>query len=530
MSVSILLTLLWRFLLAPRVLGGRGAFSPSLQSGSDLPRVMLVAGVRAALLGALALPSAADAQQAGARGGPLLLLHDAVVIDGRGGPASPATSVLVADGRIAGIGPARELESRYPDAEARDLDGRYLVPGFVDAHAHVTLGPVEVSVEGGAPTVRVLDDPEVAPRSLRTLLAHGVTSARDPGGVTAETVRVRDAVASGELLGPRLVVAGAVIDRTPFEGLTTRVESAEEVRAEVRRQAAAGVDLIKLYAWLEPELIRAGVEEARAHGLPAVAHLMNTTWTEGAEIGLHSVLHIVPGSPELLPEAERAAYREEMKTSVFFVTWFERADLDGPEMREAIAALARNRTFLDPTLVAFEPAFFGDRPEQTTARVGLELATPSLAASWPGFRFDLGWNPQTYRRAQDAWPKVLELTRRLHRAGVRLTAGTDANNPWTVPGPSFHRELELLAEAGIPLADVLGIATRNGAEALGLLEETGTIEVGKSADLVALRENPLERPGATRSIEWVMKDGVLHRPEELLEGLVATRLPSPGQP
>ncbi|HVS66143.1 MAG TPA: amidohydrolase family protein [Thermoanaerobaculia bacterium] len=529
MSLLILVTLIWRGLLAPTLFGRRGGFVAS-RLGTDPPAAILSAAAGALLLGALTLSASADAQQAGARGGPPLLLRDAVVIDGRGGAAAPANSVIVAEGVIAAIGPARELEARYPSAEARDLHGRFLVPGFVDAHAHVTLGPVEVSVEGGEPAVRVLGDPQVAPRSLRTLLAHGVTSARDPGGATAETVRVRDAVASGELLGPRLVVAGAVIDRTPFEGLTTRVESAEEVRAEVRRQAAAGVDLIKLYAWLEPELIRAGVEEARAHALPAVAHLMHTTWTEGAELGLHSVLHIVPGSPELLPEAERAAYREEMKTTAFFATWFERADLDGSEMRAAIAALARNRTFLDPTLVAFEPAFFGDRPEQTTARLGLELATPSLAASWPGFRFDLGWNPQTYRRAQDAWPKVLELTRRLHRAGVRLTAGTDANNPWTVPGPSFHRELELLAEAGIPLADVLTIATRNGAEALGLLAETGTIEEGKRADLVALRKNPLERPGATRSIEWVMKDGVLHRPQELLEGLVAKRLPGPGQP
>jgi imidazolonepropionase-like amidohydrolase len=464
-------------------------------------------------------PAAAQAP-AGVPGGPPLALRGATLIDGRGGPPVSGATVVVADGRIREILAAgRPLPDAFAGAEVQEVAG-ILVPGFVDAHAHVALGSLEVFVEDGTPALRMIPDPEVARRSLRTLLASGVTSARDPGGPTAETVRIRDAVASGELLGPRLVVAGSVIDTSRFEGLVATAATAEEVRAEVRRQAAAGVDLVKLYAGLDEELIRAGVEEARARGLPAVAHLMATTWTRGAELGLHSVLHVIPGSAELLPEDRRDAYREELGSTLFFATWFERADLGGAEMQEAIATLARRRTWVDPTLVVFEAAFFGDRPERTTELPELALATPSLVENWrTTFRFDLGWNAESYRRAEAAWPKVLELVRRLHQAGVPLTAGTDANNPWTVPGPSFHRELELLAEAGIPAPEVLRIASRNGAEALGLLEETGTVEPGKRADLVLLRENPLEDLAATRSIEWVMKDGVLHRPAELLAGV-----------
>jgi imidazolonepropionase-like amidohydrolase len=93
-----------------------------------------------------------------------------------------------------------------------------------------------------------------------------------------------------------------------------------------------------------------------------------------------------------------------------------------------------------------------------------------------------------------------------------ITAGTDANNPWTVAGESFHRELELLVSAGIPPLDVLSIATRNGAKALGRLAEFGTVETGKRADLVLLRDNPLASISATRRVVWVMKNGVRSTP------------------
>jgi imidazolonepropionase-like amidohydrolase len=105
----------------------------------------------------------------------------------------------------------------------------------------------------------------------------------------------------------------------------------------------------------------------------------------------------------------------------------------------------------------------------------------------------------------------------LHDAGVVLTIGTDANNPWVVPGVSFHRELQLFADAGIPPAALLRMATRNGAEALGVGHETGTIEPGKRADLVLLRRDPLSNIVNTTSIEWVMQGGRRWEPAVLLQ-------------
>jgi imidazolonepropionase-like amidohydrolase len=105
--------------------------------------------------------------------------------------------------------------------------------------------------------------------------------------------------------------------------------------------------------------------------------------------------------------------------------------------------------------------------------------------------------------AKRAFPVMQRAIGVLHQHGVRLTVGTDLENPWMTPGASYHRELELLAGAGISPLDVLTIATRNGAEALGMLNEAGTIAVGKRADLVVLGGDPVADIRNTRKVERV---------------------------
>ncbi len=443
------------------------------------------------------------------------VIENVTVIDGRGGTPLTDAVVLVDRGRICAIGRRGQL-SIPASAQRVDGGGGFLLPGFIDVHAHVALGPVRVDTSGPAPTMAVDPDPGGGRRTLALLLAHGITTARDPGGPAAQTVALRDSVARDQLFGPRLFVAGEVIDRTRFNGLTARVTTPEEVRAEVRRQAGAGVDLIKLYATLTPDLVGAGIDEAHRLGLPAIAHVMFTTWTQAAHMGLDGIVHILGWSAALLPEAARPKYAAMMTGSQFMYGWLELADLNAPEMRAAIDALAQRHVILDPTLVVFERAVRGDDPAVTQSSA-LALASPALVKNWRSFfTFNIGWSADDYRRARAAWPTALRLTKLLFDRGVTLAAGTDANNPWTVPGESFHRELELLVEAGISPMDVLTIATRNGAKAVGMLDETGTIEVGKRADLVLLRENPLRSIGATRLIVWVMKDGIRYDPKRLL--------------
>jgi imidazolonepropionase-like amidohydrolase len=118
--------------------------------------------------------------------------------------------------------------------------------------------------------------------------------------------------------------------------------------------------------------------------------------------------------------------------------------------------------------------------------------------------------------AKRAFPLMVRVIGEFHRRGVLLTAGTDYMNPWMTPGVAFHRELELLVSAGIPPLDVLRIATRNGAEALGILRDVGTIEAGKRADLVVLSADPLNSISNTRKIERVFLKGRPYEPRQLL--------------
>lgn len=477
--------------------------------------------VRSTLRLACIAPLAASLSAGGAPPEPaaeVLAVRRVTLVDGTGGPARPDTTVVVRGDRIVAVG--LDGEVAVPEgAVTLEGGGRFLVPGFVDTHAHLTMGPVSVADLDGRPAIRMEPAEGVEERTLATLLAFGITTVRDPGGAAERTVAAREAVARGEIVGPRAVVAGEVIDRTAFEGLVATVTSGDEVRAEIRRQAKLGVDLIKVYVGLEPVLLAAAIEEAHRHDLPVVGHLEATTWAEAAALGIDGLVHVTPGSAHLLPAGAREEYAAH-PGAMAFPAWFRLVDLEAEVVRENVRALVVHGVHLDLTLVAFEAAFFGDRPRFTTAAPHLALAHPALRRNWSGvFNFNVGWSDETFRTARRAWPKVLRFAHTLWDAGVHLSAGTDANNPFVVPGESFHRELELLAAAGIPTSDVLRIATRNGAETVGLLAETGTVEPGKRADLVLLEADPLQEIGNTRRIVWVMKDGRRFDPRDLLAGL-----------
>jgi len=130
-----------------------------------------------------------------------------------------------------------------------------------------------------------------------------------------------------------------------------------------------------------------------------------------------------------------------------------------------------------------------------------------MMADWKKCTFVSNWTADDFRRAHAVWPKLPELIKLYHDHGVTLLAGSDLPNPWVIPGVSFHQELALLAEAGISPRNILKIATRNGAEALGILGDVGTLEPGKRADLVVLSADPLVDIRNTRKIEKVMQGG-----------------------
>jgi imidazolonepropionase-like amidohydrolase len=418
-----------------------------------------------------------------------IVLRGATVLDMTGAPPHRADVVLDGE-RIAAIVPPGEGKAD----RTIDLTGKFLLPGFADLHAHVLLHPTDAKGRLAARPDRGL-----SLLVLKLLLAYGVTTVRDPGAETEAAVALRKSLAKGAIAGPRLWTCGRILDTGSVESMPfARVETADEARSEVRRQAAAGVDCIKAYSGITPDLLRAILDEAHAHRLPVLGHLHATTWREAVGLGIDGIEHAAPWTQDIVPRSGAGLFGR--------VEWLERLDLEEFPVQTLIAALARRRVPVDLTLIAMHTKLFGDS-DRWQRNPDLSLVPASLVKGFRAGAFTRAWTPAQYVRAHAAWPKLLAWARALHDGGVLLTTGTDTPTPWIVPGASLHDELLLLEEAGISRAEVLRIATRNAAIALHREAEQGTVERGKVADLVVLAADPLVNLRNTRRIEMVIQRG-----------------------
>jgi imidazolonepropionase-like amidohydrolase len=305
------------------------------------------------------------------------------------------------------------------------------------------------------------------------LLTHGVTTIRNPGGPTEQSVALRENVSERKIIGPQIFTAGQLLNtpQIPVPFVEKQVQTQQDVRQEVRNQVATGVDYVKLYVGLTPELINAAINEAHSNGIKVIGHLYMTSWTAAADLGIDALTHGVPVSPFLLSEANQQKFLEAGDHPFNHFLWLDLVDLNGPEINEMIKALVANNIPVDTTLGIYEAIIKEDPLNQYL------------------------------------WSKVLQLTKMLYNNGVTILSGSDIPNFELVPGASLHHELELLVEAGIPPLEVIKISTRNGAHALGIEEDVGTIVPGKQADMMILSDNPMDDISNTKKIEAVISDG-----------------------
>ena len=305
-------------------------------------------------------------------------------------------------------------------------------------------------------------------------------------------------------------MAGGLIDGpgSPYE-YSVVVTSPDEIRAEVRRQAEAGVDFIKLYTLLPPDIVAAAIEEAHGRGLGVIGHLGRTSWLEALDLGIDALTHsgVMGMASSVVPPQQRHLFGEFFVPNDWtrfdpglFGVWASATDEEAT--RDLARKLARAGTVLDPTLALHEAMVRGDDPE-----LWERMAPPDRRQAFEPRSYLDFWSESEQAGARAVMEPLFEVVRILHEEGALLTAGTDVYNPWMFAGISFHRELELLAACGIPNEDVLVIATRNGAVALDLLDELGTVEVGKLADLVILDADPLEDIRNTERIHLVLQAG-----------------------
>ncbi|MDQ4022819.1 MAG: amidohydrolase family protein [Thermoproteota archaeon] len=400
-----------------------------------------------------------DLEKIDAKG--LVILEGASLIDGTGSPPRNDSVVILKDERILTVTDRGNFTDYPKDSEIVNLTGRFLIPGLFDMHAHVA-GVLDSSY-----------NQTVSENTLKALLDNGITTIRNPAGPTKESVALRDAVAAGQIKGPQIFTAGRLINGLPFPTrfVETIANTEAEVREEVKSQADAGVDYVKLYVGLYPNLVKTAIDEAHNQGIKAIGHLYLTSWTDAANLGIEALTHGVPVSPFLLSKDKREIFIENGRGPFDHFLWLNLVDLNSTKINEMINALVKNKVPVDPTLSIYE-AMLKDDPQN-----------------------------------QHLWSKVLELTKILYDHGVTIMSGTDIPNFGLIPGTSLHHELELLVKAGINPLNVIKIATSNAAEALGILDDVGTIEAGKQADMIILNANPIRNIRNIGAIEGVIEDG-----------------------
>jgi imidazolonepropionase-like amidohydrolase len=419
-----------------------------------------------------------------------LIFENVTVIDATGAPARPHNIVVVQDRKITGVYPSKGFPSPKGTLIRINSTGKFLIPGLWDMHVHTVFGDWF---------------PHGKEIALPLFIANGVTGVRDMGGELEVLQQWRKEIASGTLLGPRMLIAGPMLDGpTPRFPSSIAIATPEDGRRAVDDLKRRGVDFIKLQSLIPRDAVFAIADEARKQGISFVGHVPDTVRaSEASNAGQKSFEHLIgifEGSSALEDELLKGP-----KTETRFLATYD------PALASALfALLAKNHTWQCPTLV-WERG--GNLIDQT------DFARDSRAKYVPAYWKDVTWKRFTDEIKQgfktDDLPtrqrfvaKELELVKAMHDAGIQFLAGTDAApGVYIFPGFSLHEELQRFVAAGFTPMEALQTATLNPATFLGLADRAGTIEKGKLADLVLLDANPLDDIRNTQKIAAVVVNG-----------------------
>jgi len=484
-------------------------FTLSVESSGIMTRHMLIReNSRARLRTALLVSFGASVGMIWAQSDSnVLAIVGANLVDVQKGVSIEDSVVLTAGDRITSVGRAGEL-AIPTGAKVIDARGKWLIPGLVDMHVHVTSSLTAVP---GFP-------------ALILYLANGVTTVRDTGGNITVLRLLRQDLQSGRQVGPRLFLAGMILDGNPAVSPGPHVipvDSERRAESAVNFLADQGADFIKVYNNISEPVLVTIIKAAHARGLTVTGHVPRSiTTTHAVELGMDGLEHIRITGRELLP-LEEANKIDFLTLGPRETLLWQRFEIDSISMNKVIGTIAGHRTFLDPTLVVDQETF-KMTAEERSAEPNNRMLPKALLSRMMERDLPESWLPPKDLRdvAAAGFAKRLKFVAMCYRAGVRLITGTDGPGLGpTLPGYGLHTEMELFQEAGIPPVDVLRAATMTAADALHAQQDLGGIVPGKFADMVILDADPLRDIANARRIYRIVKGGAVYDPRELIARL-----------
>jgi imidazolonepropionase-like amidohydrolase len=391
---------------------------------------------------------------------------------------SSRRTVVVDRGVIVAVGATGSV--KVP-AGARVIEGRAmtLVPGMWDCHLHV----------GGDYT------------GLQEL-SLGITSVRDPGNNDALTIDRRTRAAAGRLLFPHVYPSSLIDGKGPYTAQSANVATSQaEAIGWVDKAKANGFTGVKFYGTLNPAWLPASIAEAHKLGLHVHGHIpAGMRPLDAINDGYDEVTHINWIMMQAMPDSVIAVSNGIMRFEGPG-RYAKDVDLDGPPMKTIVATMAKKHIYSDPTMVAFEGLYVPENGDLSPAYAPFVGTLPPSTER--GFRIGGFAVPKDLTRAdyRASWVKMVALLTRMHAAGVPIVAGTDGY------GIEIIRELEIYVQAGFTPAEALAAATIVPARLLGVDQHTGSIQVGKTADLALVEGDPSTRIGDLRQTRIVMLGG-----------------------
>jgi hypothetical protein len=392
----------------------------------------------------------------------------------------PGTTVIVQGNHVTAVGPDGSVTI---PAQARRIDARdkTLLPGLWDMHAHVggVDGPLDI--------------------------AAGITSVRDMANDADQLLALEKAWDAGTAVGPRLIKAGFIDGRGPYQGPgKSLVSTLDEALTWVDWYADHGYVQIKLYSSLDPAFVAPIARRAHARGLRLSGHIPNhMTATQAVSAGYDEIQHTNMLFLNFLGDSI------DTRTPARFTAvgrYGAGLDIGSDSVQAFLQFLKAHGTTIDPTLATFEGMFTADPGTMSegdarmASRMPAQIGRGLLAGGLPA-------TPELRTRYRAAYANMLRMVKALYDGGIPIVAGTDC-----MAGFCLHRELELYSEAGIPNAQILKIATWVPAQIYRRGDRLGAVAPGKLADLILVDGNPVADMKNIRRVSLVMKDGVLFDP------------------
>ena len=424
-----------------------------------------------------------------------ITIENVTLVDVVKGKLLPNMTVKVDGKRIASVTKTRPGERQ--SAAVMDGTGMYAIPGLWDMHVHVAFTNDPARIQSTSALM------------LPLFVANGITGVRDMGSNLDAVLATREAVAAHQVIGPRIVTSGPMLDGpTSRYQVIVKVTTEEDGRAAVRQLHDRGVDFIKTQSLIPRDAYFGLAEEAAKLGMRFEGHVPDAIRArEAVAAHQHSFEHLL-GVFGASTTIEDSFISGKKPSNAAVLTAHSEAN-----EQAIITLLAKNQVWQCPTILSDLgsaadvvsdpglPYWFKNTVDQWKASSLRALNSTDAAAADVKQRFG-------------RWE--LSLTTKLHAAGVPFLAGTDAPAGFDlVPGASLHSELEWLVRAGFTPLEALQTATINPAMYFSRTKDFGTVEAGKIADLVVLARNPLVSVGNTRSVVAVVADGRFYSAPEL---------------